>query len=240
MARRKKRVVKKRFYVFCLIAALLVVLIAYFGIKALGNNDKDPAGTPNNTPTPAGINAPDGEGDSENPPEQQGGEPGEGGEGTEGEDAGASLLNNDVNYDRTVETAVLSNYYISVISQKQSYVLEEFGAITKTENWNGGIYFHKKFPSNMWVSYTGSYGDDGTPTADSICTAVAISIDKIMPEVQTFRPENWGEFELDATGTGWTDYFYNVALGSGLRMLVYCDAEGTVGADSHIMITTST
>ncbi|MBR6700543.1 MAG: hypothetical protein IKL72_02310 [Firmicutes bacterium] len=242
--RKKKVVIKKRFYVFCLIFIILIGSGVYFGAKAVINAFSDaPAGEQTSADPGKGSADKADEGTEvqgkKDPAMDDGVQPavmfsdaeGEEGEGNDPGDEDAQL-----SVEEQIREAVLTSWYVSPLGQRRVTVEDIFGKLTRYEKWNGDIYYHTKFAETMYVTYDGQNGEDGLPIADSVCTSVSIALKKII-EVEEFKPSAvWGDFHKDKSGYGWTDHFYSVLIKNDIKLIIYCDEEGNVDKETHIIV----
>ena len=236
MVRMKKtRRIAPRFYVFCIILITLVVGGIYFAVKTFSNTDTLQNANENETITPSS---------QENQTSS---------DGTEGDIqingdtmTGGGMNANPTNtinptiieYDMEVYNAILASNYTNVVGKTKAEVTALFGDVIRYEDWNGGIYFHKNFPENMYVGYSGSLAEDGSSLDESICSAVEISLKQIKPDLIDFKIGNaiWGKPIPDETGEGWTNHYYSVNLGKGITMFLYCNEKGHIDADTHVFV----
>lgn len=157
----------------------------------------------------------------------------ESGDGTEG-DTEKEVVPATV--EEQIRDAVLASWYVSPLGQRRTTIEDTFGKLTRYENWNGGIYYHTKFAETMYITYDGINGEDGLPAADSVCTSVSIALKKII-DVEEFKPSAvWGDFHKDKSGYGWTDNFYSILIKNDMKLIVYCDEEGNVNKETHIIV----
>lgn len=131
---------------------------------------------------------------------------------------------------------IISNWQISPLTQTEEVVEQSFGDLTRYEEWGGGIYYHKGFPETMYISYGGNVIDN-KPQPDAICDAVSVCLKSII-QFDEFTPNTsaWGEIHEDKSGEGWTDYFYSLLIKQGVNLIVYCDEDGTVDQETHIIV----
>ena len=135
-----------------------------------------------------------------------------------------------------IRAAVLSSWYISPLGQDRATIEESFGVLNKYEDWAGGVYYHKGFPDSMYIMYKGKNGRDGMPGEDAVCTGVSVALEQII-EFDPFIPnEKWGSMHKDNGDFGWTDYYYSLLIQKGINLIVYCEADGTVNQQTHIIV----
>ncbi|MDO4482647.1 MAG: hypothetical protein Q4C14_08030 [Bacillota bacterium] len=256
--RKKKVVVKKRFYVFCLIFLLLIGTGIYFAAKAIVNvvsmNSPDAGKTVTQEKEPVkdsdvqgqeGKDASDTSDGADNTVTDSGKssvfsgvqpavmteDPAE--ETVDGQEGGAALTQ-----EQQIRKAVLSSWYINPLGQRRETVEQSFGKLIRYEEWGGGIYYHSKFAETMYITYDGNLGEDKLPEQDSVCTSVSIVMKRIM-EFEEFKPSSvWGNVNKDKSGEGWSDYFYSIMIKDNINLIVYCDEEGNVNQDTHIIVRT--
>ena len=138
--------------------------------------------------------------------------------------------------EQQIRKAVLSSWYINPLGQRRETIEQTFGKLIRYENWSGGIYYHSKFAETMYITYDGNLGEDKLPAQDSVCTSVSIVMKRIM-EFEEFKPSSvWGNVNNDKSGEGWTDYFYSIMIKDNINLIVYCDEEGNVNQDTHIIV----
>lgn len=251
---KKKVVIKKRFYVMILAFAVVLALIVFCAVKIITNvmgpsaNDKDEVPEdPNSVEAVVNVNevydsadpalmySPVGEdsegkddedkkdGESDDPDDKDG-------KGDKPEDASKYSM------EYQICTEIISNWQISPLTQTEEVVAQTFGELTRYEDWAGGIYYHKGFPETMYVSYGGNVIDD-KPQSDAICDAVSVCLKSIIQfEEFTPNPSVWGEIHEDKSGEGWTDYFYSLLIREGVNLIVYCDEDGSVDQETHIIV----
>lgn len=256
--KKKKVVIKKRFYVMCLIFLLLIGTGVFFAAKAIvnvvsmnapddggsvsqdkdagaasdsqtqdsqtqdsqaGEEDKDKAvGTGNDSAAFAGVQ-----------PAVMTEEPAA--EGEDGQDSEPVLTQ-----EQQIRKAVLSSWYINPLGQKRETIEQSFGKLIRYENWGGGIYYHSKFAETMYITYDGQMGEDGLPAQESVCTSVSIVMKRIQ-EFEEFKPSSvWGAVNEDKSGEGWSGYFYSVLIKDNINLIVYCNEDGNVNQDTHIIV----
>lgn len=228
---RKKRKIKKRFFLFCGILVLLIGIGCFFAIRAITGGEGEDAQKDGNgqQTTQSALSATSGalSQTSQGALSQttQGGVlPAPGGEATT---------------EAAIYDAVLNSYYISPIGQTKAVVCETFGDVTESESWNGGIYFHRQFPETMYVRYAGLSGDISALQDASVCTMVEIALEKIMELPEAFTPAAWGAVRANEENPGmeWTDYYYSIPFSTGaFTLTVFCDEKGTVWPDTHIQV----
>ncbi|MBE6020712.1 MAG: hypothetical protein E7228_03075 [Clostridiales bacterium] len=238
--RKKKVVIKKRFYVFCLIFLLLIGSGVYFGAKAVINAVSDNPSSEQVSSEEAANDKPENDKPEKKDPAMDDGiqpavmfndEESEDGEGSSSDDEDAP-----VSIEEQIRDAVLTSWHVSPLGQRRITVEDTFGKLTRYENWNGGIYYHTKFAETMYITYDDKKGEDGLPSEESVCTSVSIALKKII-EVEDFKPSAvWGDFHKDKSGYGWTDHFYSVLIKDGIKLIVYCDEEGNVNKETHIIV----
>lgn len=236
--RKKSRVViKKRFYVICLIFILLLGTGIYFGVKAIGGlidgGEKETVSAQKQNADEKGeqtVQKKPGDGEDSVTPAVMFREP-----SADGDDEGETDVPDTLEYQ--IRDNILASWYISPLGQRRSTIESSFGALSRFEDWNGGIYYHVKFAETMYITYDGQLGEDKLPVADSVCQSVSIALEKMM-QFEPFKPDPavWGEVHSDKSGEGWTDHYYSILIQNGVKLTVYCDADGTVSQNTHIVV----
>ena len=166
----------------------------------------------------------------------------EDGETQEGEDSGETVVDENtidlaqLPMEERIRAAVLSSWYISPLGQNRATIEESFGVLNKYEKWAGGIYYHKGFPDSMYVRYAGKKGSDGMPGDEAVCTEVSVALEQIL-EFEPFAPnEKFGTMHKDNGDYGWTDYYYSLLIQKGINLVIYCEDDGTVNQETHIIV----
>lgn len=253
---KKKVVIKKRFFVFCIIFVLLIAAIIFLSVKTIhnvmmmnnnsdqvtatletdssesggdtGNNDAGDT-TAETASTSSGSSTADENGYqpaimTQDPVSDQLDE--------EGNPVAVNLTQ-----EQQIRAAILGSWYISPIAQTREYVESVFGKLIRYEDWNGGAYYHRGFPETMYVNYRGDKGEDDLPTMDSICCTVSIVMKRII-EFEEFKPNSavWGEVHEDPSGEGWSNYYYYILIKDNLTLKVYCDKDGNIDKETHIIV----
>lgn len=144
------------------------------------------------------------------------------------------ILNMQMEY-RIPET-IISDWHISPLTQTKDIIEATFGELYRYEDWNGGIYYHKGFPDTMYITYNGDV-KGRQPAPDAICDSVSICIKNII-EFEPFRPDSsiWGKVNKTKSEEGWTKYFYSLMIKSGVNLIVYCDEDGNIDQETHIIV----
>lgn len=251
--KKKKVVIKKRFYVMCLIFLLLIGTGVFFAAKAIVNvvsmnapddgvsvsRDKDSGAASDSQtqdsqageedPAKAVSTGKDSAAFAGVQPAVMTEEPADESEdGQEGEPV--------LTQEQQIRKAVLSSWYINPLGQKRETIEQSFGKLIRYENWGGGIYYHSKFAETMYITYDGQTGEDGLPAQESVCTSVSIVMKRIQ-EFEEFKPSSvWGEVNEGKSGEGWSGYFYSVLIKDSINLIVYCDEDGNVNQDTHIIV----
>ena len=166
----------------------------------------------------------------------------EGDESGEGEGSGETVVDENtidlaqLPMEERIRAAVLSSWYISPLGQNRATIEESFGVLNKYEKWAGGIYYHKGFPDSMYVRYKGKTGSDGMPGENAVCTEVSVALEQIL-QFEPFAPnEKFGTMHKDNGDYGWTDYYYSLLIQKGINLIIYCEDDGTVNQETHIIV----
>ena len=86
------------------------------------------------------------------------------------------------------------------------------------------------------VRYAGKKGSDGMPGDEAVCTEVSVALEQIL-EFEPFAPnEKFGTMHKDNGDYGWTDYYYSLLIQKGINLVIYCEDDGTVNQETHIIV----
>ncbi len=229
----KKYKIKKRFIIFIVIIIAIVAAAGFFGVKGVINliNEDKAAKTAVDKNSPEAVINENEVFDSADPvmlasdiaiDEDDIGKSG---------DAALSTV-----MEYRICQAIISDWHISPLTQTKAVIEGMFGELYRYEDWNGGIYYHRGFPETMYITYNGDV-KGSQPAADAICDSVSICL-KYIIEFEAFQPDPniWGKVNKTKSDEGWTKYFYSLTIKDGVNLIVYCDKDGNIDQETHIIV----
>lgn len=221
--RKKKRKVrfKKRFYFFCLLAVVIIVALVFFGIRGI-------------------VHIVSGDKAGDNVVEQVETDNIKSMEDLLAVQSAKMIPSEDDENADTPEgelvDSVLNSYYITNLGKTREEIEEHYGKLVRSEEWNGTIYYHKGFSDTMYVTYKGSLGKDNYPVMEAECTSLSIAWSYIK-KFDSFIPNKslWGTVHVDDNSLD-EGYFYSIQIKDDVKLIAYCDKDGKITEDSHIIM----
>ena len=231
----RKYKVKKRFILFIILLVAVLAAVAFAAVQYgmyVFNEEKTANKTTDNSPAASVTNVNE-VFDAAKPVQIEGIiSNGDSTDGSGKKTTGSH--NNSMEY--KICEAIISDWHISPLTQTKDVIVGTFGDIYRYEDWNGGIYYHKSFPETMYITYNGDVKGK-QPASGAICDSVSICIKNII-QFEPFLPDSdvWGKVNKTKSDEGWTQYFYSLMIKSGVNLIVYCDKDGNVDQETHIIV----